>query len=389
MSISTESPIPQSLLHFERVACNICGSNETRLVFHKWKFSIVQCVECGLVYVNPRAFRIEEDDYFKGAYMSTMEKDGRIDPCIEGLYSEILYNLSNRVPLGRLLDVGCAMGHFIGFAKRYGWEVEGVECSPYAARYAEEHYGVKVHPVCVLQDANLPKASYNSCVLVEVIEHLADPRETLTEIWRLLEPGGVVYLTTPNLTCYRSLLLREEWDAVIPIGHLYYFDDASLRNLLSSVGFIDVENLTGSSDFEEELELAEKSGQCKLTPEELAKVKELARLDREEAAEKGSKNRRDLGLVMCARKPWDSIQQKSAYSEKIPKQAFKLSFAGCLVRRPGLSAEDDKVYYVENGRKRWVTTAEWIIAKGMRWPEDVQFVTAEELDAILTGPPLP
>ena len=60
-----------------------------------------------------------------------------MDPCIEGLYSEILYNLSNRVPLGKLLDVGCAMGHFLAFAKRYGWEVEGVECSPFAARYGD------------------------------------------------------------------------------------------------------------------------------------------------------------------------------------------------------------------------------------------------------------
>ena len=86
---------------------------------------------------------------------------------------------------------------------------------------------------------------------------------------------------------------------------------------------------------------------------------------------------------------WDCIQQKSAYSERIPKQAFKMSFAGCLVRRPGESDEDHKVYYIENGRKRWVTTSESIIANGFRWPADVQFVTAEELDAILPGPPLP
>jgi 2-polyprenyl-3-methyl-5-hydroxy-6-metoxy-1,4-benzoquinol methylase len=370
---------------FQAVACNICGSHETRLVFRKWKFNIVQCVACELVYVNPRSFRIEEDDYFKGAYLSTIEKDGKLETCIASLYSEILYNIGNRVPLGRLLDVGCAMGHFLAFAKRYGWQVEGVECSPYAARYAEEHFDVKVHPVCVLSDARLPKDSYNSCVLVEVIEHLADPRETLTEIWRLLEPGGVVYLTTPNFSCYRSMLLREEWDVIIPVGHLYYFDGASLGNLLSSVGFIDVENLTGALDFASELELVEKSGLSKLTLEELAKVRQVARAD----AEKGPDNRRDLALVMCARKPWKSAHQQSDYSQRIPRQPFKMAFAGCLVRRPGETPEDLKVYFVENGRKRWVTTADWIIAKGMRWPEDVQFVTAQELDAILTGPPLP
>src|SRR5579871_3291491 len=138
--MSSQPVIPQNLSSFERVACNICGSNETRLVFQKWGFRIVECAECGLVYVNPRAFRIEEDDYFEGPYLSTIEKDGQLDTGIGTLYGEIVYNLRNRVTVGRLLDVGCAMGHFLGFAKRYGWQVEGVECSPYAARYAAEHF---------------------------------------------------------------------------------------------------------------------------------------------------------------------------------------------------------------------------------------------------------
>lgn len=387
MSTSTppESLIPQNLSQFERVPCNICGSGETRLVFQKWSFRIVECVECGLVYVNPRAFRVEEDDYFEGPYLSTIEKDGQLDSGIGTLYGEIIYNLSSRVPLGRLLDVGCAMGHFLGFAKRYGWEVEGVECSPYAARYAAERFEANVHAVCVLKDAHLTPESYHACVLVEVIEHLPDPRETMTEVWRLLQPGGLVYVTTPNFTAYRSLLLREEWSAVIPVGHLYHFDSASLPKLLSSIGFINVENLTGPSDFASELDFAEKSGKFKLSAAELDRVKELARQD----ALNGPANHRGEGLVMCARKPWDSTLQQAASSEKVTRQAFQTSFEGCLVRRPGNTPEDHKVFFVENGRKRWVTTADWIVAKGMNWPGDVQLITAEELDAILPGPPLP
>jgi len=383
--MSTSSVVPQNLSQFERVACNTCGSAETRLVFQKWSFRIVQCVDCGLVYVNPRAFRIEADDYFEGPYLSTIEKNGQLDPGIGTIYGEIIYNLSSRVPLGRLLDVGCAMGHFLEFAKRYGWEVEGVECSPYASRYAAEHFGVTVHPVCVLKDANLRKNYYHSCVLVEVIEHLPDPRETMTEVWRLLEPGGLAYVTTPNFACYRRMLLREDWHAVIPVGHLYYFDSASLEKLLLSIGFTNVENLTAPSDFASELDFAQKSGLFKLTAEELSKVQELARLD----GEKGSANGRGEGLVMCARKPWDSTDQQADSRAKITRQAFKTSFDGCLVRRPGETPEDGKVYFIDNGRKRWVTTSEWIVAKGFNWPNDVQLITAEELDAILPGPPLP
>jgi SAM-dependent methyltransferase len=369
--MNSMSPTEPTL--FERVACNICGSNETRQVFQKWSFSIVQCVECGLVYVNPRAFRIEADDYFEGPYLSTIEKDGQLDTGIGTLYGEIIYNLNNRVALGKLLDVGCAMGHFLEFARRYGWEVEGVECSPYAARYAAERFRVTVHPVCVLKDANLPHNYYNSCVLVEVIEHLPDPRETMTEVWRLLEPGGLAYVTTPNFACYRSLLLREDWHAIIPVGHLYYFDSASLGKLLSSIGFIEVEDLTGPGDYAADLKFAQESGHLKPGNTGFS----LSSAGRAE------------GLVMCARKPWDSANQQSVAVEKVTRQAFKTSFEGCLIRRPGDTPEDQKVYFVENGRKRWVTTSEWIIAKGMNWPSDVQFVTAEELDGILPGPPLP
>ena len=382
--MSIESGVPQKLPQFE-LPCNTCGSMDARLVFPKWSFRIVRCVDCGLVFVNPRTFRIEEDDYFEGAYLSTIEKDGKLDGGIANLYGEIIYNLSNRVASGILLDVGCAMGHFLGFAKRYGWEVEGVECSPYAARYAEEHFGAQVHPVCDLKDANLPAASYDACVLIEVIEHLADPRATMTEVWRLLKPGGLVYITTPNFSSYRAMLLRAEWNAVIPVGHLYYFEGESLGKLLTSIGFINLEDFTDTKTFAAELEFAEKSGLMTLTPEQLAGVKDIARID----AGNGPINHRGECLVMCGRKPWTSTEEQAASDEKVGRQVFYTPFEGYLVRRPGETVEDNKVYFVDHGRKRWVTTADWIIARGMNWPEDVKVITAEELDELLPGPPLP
>ena len=377
--MTTETAAPQNITRFERVVCNLCGSNETRPVFQKWEFTIVRCVQCGLVYVNPRAFRIEDDVYFDGPYLTAVERDGLLDPGVANLYGDIIYNLSTRTPLGKLLDVGCAVGHFMDFARRYGWQVEGVECSVYAARRAVERFGLNVHNVCVLKEAQLSENFYDACTLVEVVEHLPDPRETLIEVWRLLKPGALIYLTTPNFTSYRSLLLRDQWDAAIPTGHLYYFEGASLGSLLSSVGFIDVEDLTGAGDFAAELQYAETHG-LNLSAEELTKVKELHLAD-------PSGTRRAEGLVMCARKPWDPSLQPVA-GGRVTGHTFHTSFEGCLVRRPGETVEDQKVYFIDKGRKRWVTTGDWIIANGMSW-HDLQLITAEELEALLPGPPLP
>jgi hypothetical protein len=59
-----------------------------------------------------------------------------------------------------------------------------------------------------------------------------------------------------------------------------------------------------------------------------------------------------------------------------------------LIRRPGASPEDGKVYVVIDGKKRWVTHAEWIQAHGYKWPDDVQQIPASDLDAIPSGPPI-
>jgi Flp pilus assembly protein TadD len=57
-----------------------------------------------------------------------------------------------------------------------------------------------------------------------------------------------------------------------------------------------------------------------------------------------------------------------------------------LIRRAGDSPEDAKVYVVMDGKKRWVTNAEWIQAHGYDWPHDVHEIPASELDAIPSGP---
>ena len=60
----------------ELVPCATCGRKDTALLFTKWDHQIVRCLQCGLSYVNPRNFRIEDNSYFEGPYLSSIEDDG-------------------------------------------------------------------------------------------------------------------------------------------------------------------------------------------------------------------------------------------------------------------------------------------------------------------------
>jgi hypothetical protein len=59
-----------------------------------------------------------------------------------------------------------------------------------------------------------------------------------------------------------------------------------------------------------------------------------------------------------------------------------------LVQRTGSAPEDQKVFLVRNGERRWVQHGSWLLAHGYRWPNDVNHVRGAELDAIPLGEPI-
>jgi SAM-dependent methyltransferase len=330
--------------------------------------------------VNPRSFNVEDDSYFQGPYLSTIEEQGVLKPGIDYLYSQIVLNLNAYLNPGRLLDVGCAMGHFMVFARDRGWKVSGLEYSTYAADYGRKRWGLSIHAGSDLQDARLPQQHFDACVLIEVAEHLPAPRATFTEVFRLLKPGGMVYVTTPNFSSYKALLQREAWNVVIPSGHLYYFSAETLAALLTSIGFTRIINLTAPVRFEDELTAIRSANGAVIGPEEM---EDLRRRTSSEDASKLS-NGRGEGLVMCAIKPG---VEHDPFLASVRSSAPPSALEGKLVRAPGDTVEDQKVYLIREGKKHWVVSAEWLDRHSLRLSDTIQ-VERNVLDSLFTGPPL-
>ena len=137
---------------------------------------------------------------------------------------------------GKLLDVGCGNGGFLLNMKSLGWEVEGVEFDPEAARYAAEWSGAKVF-AGLLEDANFPAASFDAITLHHVVEHLHDPARTLQECRRILKPGGKLHILTPNAQSLAHRIFRENWRGLEVPRHLQIYSVEAMRREMEKAGF--------------------------------------------------------------------------------------------------------------------------------------------------------
>jgi SAM-dependent methyltransferase len=131
----------------------------------------------------------------------------------------------------RLLDVGSFPGHLSALAQGRGWEVAGLNnaiegggaWADFLERCAQRK--IAIHGCEVEREPfPLPTASVDAVLFCELFEHLhLNPFHTLKEIFRVLRPGGLLLLTTPNLRRVETLSrLWHGWGAQPPLGRAFH-----------------------------------------------------------------------------------------------------------------------------------------------------------------------
>jgi ubiquinone/menaquinone biosynthesis C-methylase UbiE len=135
----------------------------------------------------------------------------------------------------RLLDIGCGNGAFVNAARAWGWDAEGLEPDPNAVAVGR----AKGLPITAgsLPRTVYPDASFAAVTMSHSIEHLHDPVACLREVHRILQPGGTVWIDTPNLSSSGHDMFGADWRGLEPPRHLVLFTMSSLSATLRRVGF--------------------------------------------------------------------------------------------------------------------------------------------------------
>jgi 2-polyprenyl-3-methyl-5-hydroxy-6-metoxy-1,4-benzoquinol methylase len=271
----------------ERIGhCPVCASAERRLrheiltdlVFRsapgRWR--LFQCAGCGAAYLDPRptpsaigrayaeyythppamvddpspsfAKRVKRalrNGYINGCqgtrFRPATPLGSMIIPAFPGKKREIDFSLRNLPPLAgnagrKLLDIGSGNGDFLKTATDIGWEARGVESDVIAAGQAQSR-GLRT-TVGRFEEIDLPEREFDVVTLSHVIEHVHDPVGMLRKALRLLKPGGLMWIATPNLDGAGHAHFGSRWIGLDSPRHLVLFNRASLLLALARAGFV-------------------------------------------------------------------------------------------------------------------------------------------------------
>lgn len=188
------------------------------------------------------------------AYLSHRFRDVHASPIRALLYLHpgalaeakfsVLYQ-SAPAPGLKLLDVGCGSGTALAALTTLGWQqVIGLDTDARAVASARSR-GLDVRRGTV-QSHHFSDETFDVITISHVIEHVLDPLGLLRECYRILRPGGSLYLVTPNTDALGHRLYRDSWFQLDPPRHIYLFNAHNLRRATLASGSWQIKQLAST-----------------------------------------------------------------------------------------------------------------------------------------------
>jgi len=131
-----------------------------------------------------------------------------------------------------VLDIGAGTGLFVKSALEHGLTAQGVEPSTYLANYAISQ-GL---PVVNSSIPDYPTNYFDAIYMIDVLEHIADPSTLLGLYKKILKPGGVFFVTTPDVSSAFARFMGSRWWHY-RLAHVGYYNKKTLNRIMTRAGF--------------------------------------------------------------------------------------------------------------------------------------------------------
>ncbi len=233
--------------------CPVCGHSQTSYLgtIDRFEpaFDIWICSHCGSRFRNPVPHNPNE--YYEEEYYSGKAEFSYIDEReqyrgFKHVYCSRLATISAHALSGKFLDVGCSFGGLV-YCASSRFESYGLDVSTHAIEKGIEWIAAfppKKFPARLYRGSleDLPveqpfeEGSFSVITMIEVAEHLANPRSVFAEAARLLKPGGLLVVQTANFIGLQAEQQGLNYHYFLP-GHLVYYTNTGLKQLLSQSGF--------------------------------------------------------------------------------------------------------------------------------------------------------
>ncbi len=222
--------------------CPLCGETkftdlgESKCPILDKRFHLEKCNNCGLVFVNPspnekELSKIYSTEYRIG-YQSWVGK-------ILNVYNSVVFAADARfirryIKKGKIIDIGYGSGKMLS-ALGSGWEKYGYDAYSKKSdrKDIEKRLGIKT----LSSLKSLKTQSFDLVILRNVVEHTMKFNDLFGAAHRILKPGGLLFIRTPNIGSIDFRIFGPSWYMTYMGGHLVFFDKLNLRKVAEMSGF--------------------------------------------------------------------------------------------------------------------------------------------------------
>lgn len=226
-------------------SCIVCHSSETSSCFRtrdrhygiSGEFDIVKCVGCGLVRLEPVPTHAELAGYYSQDYYAYQpaKQENRLKKILKKQLKTRIDTHDPEFPQpGEFLDIGCGSGEYLHKFHAKGWEVRGVEPSAFGAQEGRRA-GLNIFQG-TLVEASLPTNAFDYVRSNHSFEHMPNPTEVLDEIYRILKPGGKLFIGIPNIDSLPFRIFGRYWWYLGAPVHTYNYTVSTISTLIEQAG---------------------------------------------------------------------------------------------------------------------------------------------------------